>query len=258
MALSKAKLKLLSSFRQKKFREKESLFVIEGEKILLECLASDWKIVEVFFSEDVSSKNEKLLEELRKKQLPVTIALPKDFEKFSTDKTSSQIAAIVEKKILDEAELLTLPKKRFLILENISDPGNFGTIIRSADWFGVNGIINDETTVELTNPKVVKGSMGSIFHLPVVENVELFTFCEKLKASECRIYSTSTSGKSLDQIDFPKNSAVIFGNESSGVSNKLNKIADEVITIPKLGKAESLNVSIATSIILYEWAKKVL
>lgn len=258
MTLSKAKLKLLSNLRQKKFREKENIFVIEGEKILLECLASDWKIVEVFFSEDVSSKNKKLLEELKKKQLPVTIALPKDFEKFSNDKTSSQIAAIVERKILDEDELLTLPKKRFLILENISDPGNFGTIIRSADWFGVNGIVSDETCVELTNPKVVKGSMGSLFHLPVVENVELFAFCEELKASDCRIYSTSTSGKSLKQIDFSENCAVIFGNESTGVSDQLNEIADEVIAIPKFGKAESLNVSISASIILYEWAKRVL
>lgn len=258
MALSKSKLKLLSSLRQKKFREKESLFVIEGEKILSECLASDWKIVEVFFSEDVSSKNEKLLEELINKQLPVTITLPKDFEKFSNDKTPSQIAAIVERKILDETELLALSKKKFLILENISDPGNFGTIIRSADWFGVNGIVSDETSVELTNPKVVKGSMGSIFHLPVVENVELFTFCGKLKENNCRVFSTSTNGKSLKQIEFPENCAVIFGNESTGVSDKLNKIADEVIAIPKFGKAESLNVSIAASIILYEWAKKVL
>lgn len=258
MALSKSKLKLLSSLRQKKFREKESLFVIEGEKILSECLASDWKIVEVFFSEDVSSKNEKLLEELRNKQLPVAISSLKDFEKFSNDKTSSQIAAIVERKILDEAELLTLPKKRFLILENISDPGNFGTIIRSADWFGVNGIVSDETSVELTNPKVVKGSMGSIFHLPVLENIKLISFCEKLKANDCRIYSTSTSGKSLKQIEFTENCAVIFGNESSGVSDQLNEIVNDVIAIPKFGKAESLNVSIAASIILYEWAKRVL
>lgn len=258
MALSKSKLKLLSSLQQKKFREKENLFVIEGEKILLECLASDWKIVEVFFSEDISRKNEKLLGELRKKQLPITIALSKDFEKFSSDKTPSQIAAIVERKRVDEAELLTLPKKRLLILENISDPGNFGTIIRSADWFGINGIVNDETSVELTNPKVIKGSMGSLFHLRVAENVNLFIFCEKLKVGDSRIYSTSTRGKSLDQIDFPENCAVIFGNESTGVSDKLNEIADEVIAIPKLGKAESLNLSIAASIILYEWAKRVL
>jgi TrmH family RNA methyltransferase len=256
MALLKSKLKLLSSLKLKKFREQKNLFVVEGEKIIWECTASDWKINEAFFSEETYANNGRLLEELRKKKISISIALPKDFEKFSNDKTPSQIAALVERKKLNEIGLLNLPKKRFLILQNISDPGNFGAIIRSADWFGVNGVVCDENSVELTNPKVVKGSMGSIFHLPVAESVELIQFCEKLKAENCRILSTSTTGKNLSQIVFPENCAVIFGHESSGVSDQLNEIADEVIAIPKFGKAESLNVSIAASIILYEWTKR--
>jgi len=256
MALSKAKIKFLASLKQKKFREIENRFLIEGEKILSECIHSDWEIIEVFLSNEVVKKNSQFVELIKSKKIPITIIPAKEFEKFSSDKTPSQIAALVERKQFLEDEVFNLSSKKFLILQNISDPGNFGTIIRSADWFGINGIICDESTVELTNPKVVKGSMGSIFHLLILHNVHLLSFCEKLKSSGMKIISTSTTGKDLSQFDFSENCAVIFGNESVGISEQINKIADETIAIPKFGKAESLNVSIAASIILYEWTRK--
>ncbi len=256
MSLLKAKLKHLSSLKQKKIRQIENKFIIEGEKILSECIDSNWTISEAFFSEEAMSRNKILKQKLESKKIPITITASKDFEKFSNDKTPSQVAALVERKQVEIDKIFSLPVKRLLILQDISDPGNLGTIIRSADWFGVNGIICDESTVELTNPKVIKGSMGSIFHLPIVENVELTTFCKTLQTKGIKIFSTSTDGNEISKISFPENCAIVFGNESSGVSDQLHKLANDIIAIPKLGNAESLNVSIAASIILYEWARK--
>lgn len=259
MSLSKSKLRLLSSLKYKKFREKENLFVIEGEKILLECLFSNWKIVETYLSETAINKNSSLINALTEKSIPILKTSSKDFRKFSSEKTPSEIAALVEMRECSSTDLLKIPNKRFILLEDISDPGNLGTIIRSADWFGVNGIILDKNSVEITNPKVIKASMGSIFHLPIIRDVDLDTFCSDLKSYECKIFSTAINGKPLKEISFPQDYTIIFGSESLGVSRELQQQADEIITLPSpkgcirtKGKAESLNVAIAASIILYE------
>ncbi len=252
MSFSKSKLKLLSRLKYKKFREKENLFMIEGKKILSEGLFSNWKIVETYFSETAINKNSSLINALTERSIPILKTSSKDFKKFSSEKTPSEIAALVEMRECSSTDLLKIPNKRFILLEDISDPGNLGTIIRSADWFGVNGIILDKNSVEITNPKVIKASMGSVFHLPIINNVDLVSLCEKLKVSACRIFSTAINGKPLREISFPQDYAIIFGSESLGVSCKLQDQADEIITLPLKGKAESLNVAIAASIILYE------
>ncbi|MCX8009525.1 MAG: RNA methyltransferase [Ignavibacteria bacterium] len=252
MALTRSKFKLLQSLRQKKFRNQYNLFLIEGEKIVSECLNSDWVIQEIFLTEDYSNKNQKLVNLTKSKLIDISFISSKDLERISSDVSPQGILALVENREFDIAYTLNNPNKRFVLLDGISDPGNLGTIIRSADWFGMNGIFLSDKSVEAFNPKVIKASMGSIFHLPIFENCNLTKLIVELKNKNCKIFSADIKGESVKSIKEKNNYALIFGNESLGLSDELKSLSDSVVTIPSKGKSESLNVAIAASIIFYE------
>ena len=140
----------------------------------------------------------------------------------------------------------------FLILDNVQDPGNIGTIIRTADSIGLKYIFIKEGSCDIYNPKVLRSTMGSIFRVECVTFSDNNKLIQKLKSNNIKIYATNlNTNKSIYDADF-KNSAIIVGNESNGVSEELLNLADEQIKIPMRGNTESLNVAIATSIILYE------
>ncbi|MCX8056455.1 MAG: RNA methyltransferase [Ignavibacteria bacterium] len=253
---SSSKLKKLSKLKLKKYRELTNSFLIESEKILFEALNSTWKVDEVYLSREKMKLINTLNEYLPHQRPNIFQLSDKEFQKISNEKTPSGVAAIVKKKKFDIENLFNHGEQIIPAFEKISDPGNLGTIIRSIDWFGLNSIVLSEESVEFTNPKVVRASMGSIFHLKIYEKIDLNYCIELARKGGYKVFATSTKGEDIRNFNFNEKYLIIFGNESRGISEEILKFCDDVITIPSFGKAESLNIAISTSIILYEIRRK--
>lgn len=252
MAISLNKLKFLSSLKEKKIREQENLFLIEGEKIILEAVNSDWVIDELFFTHGFALEHQSFLSVVSQKQILINFLSTKEYEKISNEKTAPECAALIRKKEFDLSdELKNIKKSKFIILERINDPGNLGTIIRTADWFGFHKIILSRESCEVWNHKVIKASMGSVFHCSFFENIDLIDTLPVLKNAGLRMIAADLNGKDIKELDTNNGYAIIFGNESHGISKELLNNCNEIITISRKGKAESLNVAISASIILY-------
>ncbi len=254
--ISKNRLKYYSKLLQKKYRQSERRFLVEGMNIVQEAINSDWDVESVVFCSD-SDVNEKQIKVLGNKKsvkkFEVFAASPKDFGKLSDTITSQGIIAVVRmKNILLESILEKLSKHSIIIaLDNVTDPGNVGTIIRTCDWFGVYCVLLGEGTVELYNPKVIRSTMGGIFHLPIIPEVNLVSLIHDLHKKNFKVITTiQEGGILLNKFLFKDRNLIIFGNEARGVSEEIEKLSDETITIPKFGLSESLNVAIACGIIL--------
>lgn len=154
---------------------------------------------------------------------------------------------------------ITSPKENLLVyLENISDPGNLGTIIRTCDWLGIKNIFFSPGCAEIYNPKVIRSTAGSLFNINLFDDVNIDIFFSAAKENNFKIYCADMAGINIYNIDKYQKSVLIFANEANGPSSDILKYADEKITIPRLGKAESLNVSSAASIILSEFKRNLL
>ena len=164
---------------------------------------------------------------------------------ISNQMAPNQVLAIVKK--WEQNSQFDFENSLGLILDGIRDPGNLGTIIRIADWFGVNSILCSEDCVELYNPKVIQSTMGSILRVKVAyENLDSW-----IEANEnVKIYATAMDGKPIYEFKAVKEGAIVIGNEATGIRDSVIKKAHEIITIPSVGKAESLNAAVATGIIL--------
>jgi len=254
--ISQNRLKNYSKLLQKKYRQSERRFLVEGMNIVQEAINSDWDVESIVFCLD-SDVNEKQIKNLEKrksgKKVEVMAASPKDFEKLSDTVTSQGIIAVVRMKNILLESILEKPSKHSIIvaLDNVTDPGNVGTIIRTCDWFGVDGVLLGEGTVELYNPKVVRSTMGGIFHIPLVTDVNLVSSIHDLRKKNFKVITTVLKGGTLlNKFSFKDRNFIILGNEAHGVSAEIEKLSDETITIPKFGLSESLNVAIACGIIL--------
>ncbi len=244
--ISKNNLKYYSSLLNKKFRQSENKFIVEGEKIVNEGLQSNFACEVIFLSENFAESNPGFVTLLKKKKQLFNIIKEKEFEKLSDTVNPQGVAAVFHK-----------PKKQiatdndFMVaLENISDPGNVGTILRNCDWFGVKEIIMGENCAELYNPKTIRASMGSIFHLHINENEKLIDSLNLLKSRGYRIICADLNGTNLFESKLDSKSVIVFSNEANGPSAELLNLSDEIITIPKYGNAESLNVASASAVIL--------
>ncbi|MGG9972248.1 TrmH family RNA methyltransferase [Ferruginibacter sp. SUN002] len=241
--LSKTYTKYIQSLHQKKSRDTDGVFIGEGTKVVAELLQTG-----VFLCKDILctqkwlESNEKLVSEYFAKT-PQIIA---DFEleKISALSTPNEVLAIFEQK---ERSTIDISGKLNLMLDTIQDPGNLGTIIRIADWFGIENIICANGTAEMYNPKVVQSTMGSIARV----NIIYTDLAEWLsKNSKVKVYAAALNGADITTVEKIKEGVIIIGNESKGISDALLKLADEKITIPRKGNAESLNAAVATGIIL--------
>jgi TrmH family RNA methyltransferase len=238
----------------KRGRSKERKFIVEGVRLCEEALLSDWKIETVFINEDFQSDsnwadfNRKLVN----KKIPFTVLKKSNFKKLADTEHTQGIAFIVN---IPDIKIDDLPLNQFdllVILDGIRDPGNIGTIIRSADWFGANAVVLSEDCVNPYNPKVVRSTMGSIFNVPVLEIKERKQFLAKLKKKNFFIIATSVSAKmDLEKIRVKKPVALILGGEVQGISPDLQRRADALVKIHKFGKAESLNVAQAGAVTLH-------
>ena len=251
--ISKNELKYYLSFLKKKFRESGKKFIVEGKKSVYEGIESDFKCEIVFVTNKFVSEESQFINNLEYRNLKIAVLKTMDFNKVSDTKTPQGIAAVFETKKY-KLNLLSLDDPLLVYLENISDPGNLGTIIRTCDWFGIQNIFLSKESSEIFNPKVIRSSMGSVFHLNIFEDVTLDEIAV-LKKSGYEFLCGDMDGENVYDINKGKHTLLFLANESWGPSEKLLSIIDKKITIPAKGKAESLNVASASAIILAELSK---
>jgi len=181
----------------------------------------------------------------------------KELEHISGLKTPNETLAVVRQKKQELPDFSTLKNRLTLVLDGISDPGNLGTIIRTADWFGIENIICSENSVDLYNPKVVQATMGSVFRVSVhyVNLVDWLKTNSVSKTASVYVYACTLKGKSIYEQAITKKGLVILGSESHGISKDVLTLADYQISIPSFGKAESLNIAVAAGVVCGEFKR---
>ena len=239
--LVKQKIKYIQTLGQKKFREKEGLFIAEGPKLVNELLEADTIAVKEVYALKEWVNNNPLL--------PANIILTEiseqELEKISQLTTPNQVVAIVQQ--FDTGNIITAKDQITLALDTVQDPGNLGTIIRIADWFGIKQIVCSLDSADIYNLKVVQSTMGSIARVKIIYT----DLKEWLGTQEnISIYAASLQGDNIAGIKKINEGIIVIGNESKGISEEIMKLATIRITIPAKGKAESLNAAVATGIIL--------
>ena len=235
-SLSKNKIKWIRSLRQKKNRDAEGVFIVEGHKMVSEILENWTNLVEL-----ICTSNDQLNTEIS-----CFLTDEKTMKELSSLSTPPSVIAIVKKPTFS-------PKDEGLILalDSIQDPGNMGTIIRTADWFGVEKIVCSKTTVDIFNPKVIQSSMGSLFRV----QVEYCDLEEYLKSNQRPIYGALLEGENVYQESLDSSGVLVMGNEGNGISPEIQQLITSPVHIPGKGKAESLNVAIATAVLLSEFSR---
>jgi TrmH family RNA methyltransferase len=241
---NKTHTKYIQSLHHKKFRDENGVFIAEGPKGVLELLESQkFTCLQLFALHDWVEKNKNIL---AKYKVPEVIAV-KDFEleKISLLTAPNTLLAVFKTK--KEKAPADIKNKITLVLDTIQDPGNFGTIIRIADWFGIENIICSPGCADMYNPKVVQSTMGSLARV----NIFYTALPGWLKKNaSIKKYAAAIAGTNIKTLKNTKEAIIIIGNEGRGISSEVLKMADEAITIEKIGNAESLNAAVATGIIL--------
>jgi len=256
-------VRFIIGLKKKKNREENSCFFIEGFKAVEEAIASSASIKQIVASENFMSSDayteiqniycSTYQQNVEHVLLPVNDSI---FNKMSETETPQGIGAIVEI-ILSSYENLIEKSKNIVLLENIQDPGNMGTIIRTADAAGFDGIIYTKGCVDIFNSKVLRSTVGSVFHVPFTICPDIEETVSSLKDCNFTIYGAHPRGGIcyFDE-NFTQKNVIVIGNEGNGISDELLGICDKLLTIPMPGKSESLNASVAAALMMYEVAKK--
>ncbi len=242
--ISSKDIKNIRSLALKKFRDETGLFVVEGEKMVEEALSSGFEVVEIYRREDIGEEA---------------------MSRISQLSSPSPVLAVLKQK---EETGIKLENALYLALDSIRDPGNLGTIIRIADWFGIKSVIGSMDTVELYNPKTVQATMGAIFRVSY-HKTDLPEFSRKVLATGGHVYGTFLDGKDIysRELETGENSpaVIVIGNESNGISKEMEALVSDKLFIPPFPKgaktSESLNAAVATAITVAEfrrrlWARK--
>lgn len=249
--MTRAELKYYASLTLKKNRVEESKFVVEGIKLISEALSSGYYCEAIFYTNAINNTEEDFIDPLRKKVFRLEEVRRDDLARLADTKTPQQVIAVFQ----DDGNNKDLKGDLIVALENINDPGNLGTIIRNSDWFGVQSIIISENCAEIFSPKVIRASAGSVFHVNVIEKGNFYEKLAELKRENFRICSTDLSGEDVYSFKKKDKLVVVMSNETHGPTEELISLCDFKITIPRKGKAESLNVATASAVILSELTK---
>lgn len=252
-AASNKKVKNLTALIQKsKTRREQDVFITEGVKMFLE--ADIHKIKEVYVSESFFEKGtarEKI------EQCNYEILTDDLFRKVSDTQTPQGILCVVEQYHYKMEDLFQRENPLFLILEDIQDPGNLGTMVRTAEGAGVDGIIMTKGTVDIYNPKTIRSTMGSVYRMPFIYTDDLLQVMKQLQEKGVKLYAAHLKGNQFyHQLDFKQAAAFLIGNEGNGLKEETAKAADVYMKIPMEGKVESLNAAIASVILMYEAARQ--
>ncbi|HEY3405225.1 MAG TPA: RNA methyltransferase [Ohtaekwangia sp.] len=235
--LSKAKIKFIKSLQVKKYRKQEQCFVVQGAKSVRELLASDFEVLTLLGTPDFLSGikgNDKCeIWEVSEKELS------------ELGEYQSNDAAFAIARMKPNHEFKVTDSEYVIVLDDIRDPGNLGTIIRTADWYGISKIVASEETADFYNPKVISATMGSFTRIEILY-ADLISY---LAGKDHSIYGAFLDGQNVHHTEFGRGGFLLIGNESKGISASLEKLVTNKITIPRYGKAESLNAAIATAVI---------
>jgi TrmH family RNA methyltransferase len=246
--LTKNHLKYFIQLSQKKFRDEQKKFVVEGDKLILEALTHGFECDLLLATHNFYESNSTLFEHRLINKQEIKIIKKNELEKIADAKTPQEILGIFQLPIVSLPDFSK--QKLIALLENISDPGNMGTILRNCDWFGIKSVFTSSGSADIYNPKVIRAAAGSIFHLNIFQNVNLTDQIKNLKKSGYTILCADLNGKNIYEFIVPLKSAVIFSSEAHGPSKEILSISDYTITIPRKGKAESLNVASASAVLL--------
>lgn len=246
--LSKSQIRFITSLKQKKFRKLHGVFVVEGVKSAEEFIDSDYEVLSLFITPDTTTKMSKIPRKIEFFEIT-----DEELKKISNLTTPQGVLAVVKIPTRDESAKPPLygkaGEKGFtLVLDDVQDPGNLGTIIRTADWFGFSTIICSVGSVDAYNPKTVQASMGSLARVRVLytDLVDLF------EASPLPVFGAVLDGQSIYEVDFGKHGFVLLGNEGQGISPEIQSFIHHPVTIPRRGVAESLNVAISAALFCSE------
>lgn len=242
-------------FSSKSYRDSTGLFCVEGYKLVKEAEKSGVKIETVFVTSDCLSRYGEELEKLF--QETKTFLIAPELEKKLTEQKSPQGIYAVCKKRGGLSDISAVRSGKYVMLVNLQDTGNVGTIIRTAEALGLNGVVTTAKTCDVHSPKVVRGSMGSVFRMPVFIVPDEYEAVETFKKSGMTVYASvvDSSAKSLNDTEFSKNAVLLIGNEGNGLEQALSDKASEKITIKMSGNTESLNASMASCILMWEMSK---
>jgi TrmH family RNA methyltransferase len=249
--LTNNELKLIGSLQNKKFRDINNLYVIEGEHLIDEYLKSDLPNENVKY---IIARNDYQNYDLEERVAGFNIHTLNraKFDKLCDTKSPQGILAVIEKKMIYANE-----QNRFVVaLENINDPGNLGTILRTCYWFGVDKVLISENSADIFNPKTIRSTQGSLFHLSIETDVNLKTKLESLSKSGFDVFVTSLDGEPLNSEVKTDKCVLVFGNEANGVSYDIQENKDfKQIKIESYTECESLNVAVSAGILISEFRR---
>ena len=241
-------IKEVLSLHNKKFRDEKEMFIVEGKKQTEE-ISNDWQICYFIATKEFENK-------LTNKN-KIYYVSDSVFKKISTTVTPQGIMAVVKKKKFDIDTIINKKNGLFVILDSLQDPGNLGTIIRSAVAFGVDGVFISKNSIDVFSDKVVRSTMGAIFKIPIIPECDILKLIDILKSKKITVYSLDLCAKNyISQIKIKLPSAIITGNEAKGIDKSVIEKSDEKIKIKMTNNIDSLNASVACSIALYEFSKQ--
>lgn len=243
--LSKNRIKYINSLKIKKYRQLHEAFIVEGAKSVLELLDSDFRTEFVLVTQEFQQKYSSIL---TRHNVPLETVTTQELEglgSFQTNDSCLAVAKTKENKFLSPAH-----SEYILVLDDVRDPGNLGTIIRIADWYGITKIVCSRDTTDVYNPKVIAAAKGSFTRVQTFYT-DLTPYFEKLTTEPRPVIGAFLGGDSLYEFQFPAGGGIIvMGNESNGIGDSVASFVTDKITIPRFGEAESLNVGIATAVML--------
>ena len=249
--LSQNQLRHIASLKSKKFRDEHRQFIAEGHKLVTDLMESPYRFEGIYASAGWIVVN---LKAIQSKKIPAFETTPREMERISALSTPSPVLAVIDIPDSPVTRHASRVPDLCLALDDIRDPGNMGTIIRVADWFGIETVICSETCVDLYNPKVVQSTMGSIARVKVAY-ANLEKWLDEVKES-VPVYGTFLGGDLLYETELTPDGVILIGNESRGISPELERLVTRRITIPSYGKAESLNASVAAAVVCAEFRRR--
>lgn len=249
--ISQGQRKLIKSLYRKDKREEHELFIAEGIKLCEELLESDYDVIQVIVRESPPQRIIELADEYNDMGVPIYTAPKHKFRQLVKQTSPEGIIAVVALKDQD-----FLPHESFIALDGVSDPGNVGTIIRTADWYGIKQVFLGAESADHFGPKVVRSSMGSIFRVNVLHKDNLAEFLKE-NFSDVDIYAADSNAETpIEKLKHNKKFGIVFGSESHGLSKELDELVKDKYVLEGTGSSESLNVAVSAGISLHYFAKK--
>lgn len=250
-------IKEIASLKQRKYRDKFGMFLAEGVRLVEECANACWPVAICIYTEEaaVHERAKAIIDQLSATNCRMVMVSEDIYNKISDTEQPQGIMVVVKKRQVSFEQILVSTDKQplLVVLDGIQDPGNAGTIIRTADAAGCVGVIVLKGSADIYAGKTVRATMGSLFHMPVMEGMSPAELILKLKQANIKLLATCLQQSEVYyQTNFNCPAAIVLGNEGQGISHELIHAADACLHIPLVGHAESLNVAVAAGVVLYE------